>query len=111
VYSAAKAFVNQFSQAFDFEMKKYGIRILTLCPGMVDTDFQTRAGGSRDEKQFGLMTALFVADQMWMQIERCQSLLTIDWKYRILTLFSRLLPKRWVAEIIERNIENRLLPK
>ena len=46
VYSAAKAFVNQFSESFDEEMREHGIRILSACPGMVNTGFKSRAGGS-----------------------------------------------------------------
>lgn len=111
IYAASKAFVNHFSQALDFEVKNYGVRILTLCPGMVATDFQTRAGGSLDKQQFGVMTAPFVAEQIWKQIERLDPLFIIDWKYRLMTLFSSLLPKSWIAKLVKRTIEKRMSPR
>jgi short-subunit dehydrogenase len=108
VYAASKAFVSHFSQAFDFEVKNYGVRILTLCPGMVATAFQTRAGGSIEKQQTGVMTASFVAEQIWKQIEQLDPLLIIDWKYRLLTFFSFLIPKSWIAKAVERIIAKRM---
>ena len=108
VYTASKSFVNHFSQAFDFEVKNHGVRILTLCPGMVATDFQERAGGYLNPKQAGVMTAAFVARQIWNQIERLDPLLIIDWKYRVLTFFSFLLPTSWIAKRVERIIAKRI---
>lgn len=111
VYAASKTFVNHFSQALDFEFKKNGVRVLTLCPGMVDTKFQIRAGGKMDKEQAGVMSASFVAEQIWKQIEKLNPLVIIDWKYRFMTLISFLLPKSWIAAIVARNIAKRIKPK
>lgn len=111
VYAASKAFVNHFSQAFDFEMKNHGVRVLTLCPGMVATDFQVRAGGESLDRQPGVMTASFVAHQIWKQIEELNPLFIIDWKYRLLTFLSFFFPKSWIAKTVERNIAKRISPR
>lgn len=111
VYAASKACVNSFSQALDFEFKKYGIRVLTLCPGMVATNFQSRAGGKIDKQQVGVMSASFVAEQIWKQIERLNSFLIIDWKYRFLTFLSCLLPSSWIANTVRYNIARRMNPR
>lgn len=111
VYAASKAFVSHFSQAFDFEFKAYGIRVLTLCPGMVATEFQSRAGGKIDKQQAGVMSASFVAEQIWKQVEELNPLLIIDWKYRVLTFLSSLLPTSWVATTVERTIAKRMAPR
>ena len=108
VYAAAKAFVNQFSQSLDYEFKHVGVRVLTLCPGMVSTQFQGRAGGSIDQNQGGVMTASFVAEQIWNQIEGLNPLLVIDWKYRLLTRLSFFLPSSWFARAIEQLIAKRI---
>ena len=42
-YYASKAFVLSYSQAVDFEMRKKGVQISTLCPGPTITEFQIRA--------------------------------------------------------------------
>lgn len=44
VYYASKAYVLSFSQALHHELKPLGVRVTTLCPGPVPTEFQERAG-------------------------------------------------------------------
>jgi len=42
-YYASKAFVLRYSQAINYEMRKKGVQVSTLCPGPTITEFQTRA--------------------------------------------------------------------
>ena len=42
-YYASKAFVLSYSQAVDFELRKKGVQVSTLCPGATTTEFQIRA--------------------------------------------------------------------
>jgi len=42
-YYASKAFVLSYSQAVDFELRKKGVQVSTLCPGPTITEFQIRA--------------------------------------------------------------------
>ena len=42
-YYASKAFVLSYSQAIDFELRKKGVQVSTLCPGPTITEFQIRA--------------------------------------------------------------------
>ena len=44
VYYASKAYVLSFSEALHYELAPRGIRVTTLCPGPVMTEFQARAG-------------------------------------------------------------------
>lgn len=46
-YAATKAYVHSLSRAIDYELRKAKkpIRVLTLCPGPVDTNFSVAAGG------------------------------------------------------------------
>ncbi|AMN45405.1 SDR family NAD(P)-dependent oxidoreductase [Rhodoplanes sp. Z2-YC6860] len=44
VYHATKAYVVSFSEALHQELKSQGVRVTALCPGPVETEFQTRAG-------------------------------------------------------------------
>lgn len=43
VYSATKAFVLAFSETFAAELEGTGVQVLTLCPGPVDTPFNSDA--------------------------------------------------------------------
>jgi len=44
VYYATKAYVLSFGEALHHELAPKGIRVTTLCPGPVATEFQSRAG-------------------------------------------------------------------
>lgn len=44
VYSAAKSFVNNFSQAVDFELRGSAVGITVVCPGFTRTDAPARIG-------------------------------------------------------------------
>lgn len=44
VYYASKAYVLSFSDAMHNELGRHGVRVTTLCPGPVQTEFQSRAG-------------------------------------------------------------------
>ena len=44
VYYASKAYVLSFSEALRRELAPRGVRVTTLCPGSVSTEFQARAG-------------------------------------------------------------------
>lgn len=48
VYYASKGYVLNFSEALAQELKGCGVTVTTLCPGPVETDFWTRAGGAID---------------------------------------------------------------
>jgi uncharacterized protein len=111
VYAASKSFVNYFSQAFDFEVRRHGIRVLTLCPGMVATNFQKRAGSVDTQATTGAMSPSFVAEQIWKQIERLDPLSIIDWKYRLLTFVSYFVPTSWIAAAAGGIIAKRMNPR
>ena len=44
VYYASKAFVQSFSDGLAYELKGSKVKVMTLCPGPVDTAFQSIAG-------------------------------------------------------------------
>jgi short-subunit dehydrogenase len=44
VYYASKAYVLSFSEALRGELAPHGVRVTTLCPGPVPSEFQLRAG-------------------------------------------------------------------
>jgi uncharacterized protein len=109
VYAASKACVNHFSQSLDFEMQPYGIRVLTICPGMVETHFRERAGGAwHSKEEIKAMSPEFVAQEVWRQIQDGQALRIVNWKYRFLTYLSYCFPKKWIAERLRNNINQRL---
>jgi short-subunit dehydrogenase len=95
VYSATKAFVNNFSETLDYELKPKGVRVLTACPGKVATEFQARASNGRVKLKAGgtVMSQEFAANEIWEQIQSKKSVHIFDWKYRLATICSRFVPK------------------
>lgn len=101
VYSASKAFINQFTQSTDWELKAKGIRVLAACPGFVSTRFRERAGGKTSKKEMKqAMTTEYAAEQIWWQIQKGRPIHIFSFQYRILAfLATYLMPKSWVAKI------------
>lgn len=101
VYSASKAFLNSFSQAADFELMDDGIRVLASCPGRVATAFQARASGGKVKPQSGrlFMTPEFAAEEIWKQILKGKQVHIFDWRYRLSTYLTYLIPTSLAAKI------------
>ncbi len=101
VYAATKAFLNTFSLGLDEEMKPYGIRILTSCPGQIDTDFRSHASGNFPQKKDKMTMPTEKATRLILkQIRTQRQLLIIDWRTQGLIWLGRLLPKRWVRRLL-----------
>lgn len=51
VYGATKSYVVNFSRAMNYELKKQGqkVRIVTCCPGPVETEFASVAGSTKEQ--------------------------------------------------------------
>lgn len=112
VYAASKSFVTQFSQALDHELKPQGVRVLVSCPGVIATNFQKRAGGDLPEREKeGTMTAAFVAEEIWKQIQNQTVLEVVNWRYKALLLISYCLPKKWIQSFLSGSIARRISQK
>ncbi len=105
LYAAAKAALTSFSQSFDAEMRKFGIRILVALPGPIDTEFASRASKGKFMKKEGL-TKEVVAKRIWEQIEKQQPFQIIDWKNRVQLFLAKLFP-RIAEKIVAKSIEER----
>lgn len=110
VYGATKAFVNSFSEALDVELESKGIRVLTACPGRVATGFARRATRGKVEKLDvggSVLDPKEVAKAIIKQIEDKKPLQIIDWRYKLLLLLARVLPKRIVMKSLYKSLKKR----
>lgn len=108
-YAASKAFINNFSEAFAREVAPQGIRVLVTCPGQIDTPFAYNASqGSYKKKKQHTISAKRAAAEIWKQIEKGPRIQVIDGFYRLLTAFTRLLPRKWAESCISREILKRV---
>lgn len=62
VYAATKAFVLSLGEALSAECAQYGVRVLTLCPGPTETNFQNAAGTSNLNRGRRMQTSGEVVD-------------------------------------------------
>lgn len=109
VYAAAKAFVVQFSQALDIELEPYGVRILTSCPGMVNTAFSSKASDKAYlSPSYFSMSPQFAAKEIWLQICKGKTLHIFGWQYRLAYIFSRIIPNKFLSHFLGKIIANRL---
>jgi short-subunit dehydrogenase len=87
-YSATKAFQNTYIQALEqlANSRKLGIRFTDVRPGFVDTDLL------KGTHYPMLMPCDLVADEMMWAIGMKRHVRIIDWKWRIIVFFWRLIP-------------------
>jgi short-subunit dehydrogenase len=108
-YAAAKAYVVSFSKSMDYELSETGIRVLVSCPGQVQTAFSERASGKPVQvaPRTIVMTAEFAAEEIFHQIVKGKQLHTFDWKYRLMTALSPLIPESIRAKLLRRIVSRR----
>lgn len=108
-YAASKNFVLNFSEGLDRETKPYGIRVLTALPGQVKTNFRARASRLQSqEESFLAISAEYAAKQLWRQIQKKKVRFVFSGVYKLLVLFSKLLPKGAYHHFLEQTINRRL---
>lgn len=92
-YSSSKRFVNHYIESLSqlcHIRKIKNIRFLDIRPGFVKTPLLD------DGKHYPMqLNPAFVAKKIVKAIERRKSVVTIDWKYRVLVFFWRMVP-RWL---------------
>jgi hypothetical protein len=87
-YCASKAAVISYCEALRGEMRPFGVKVVTIAPGYIDTPL-TR--GNRYSMPF-LMSAADFADRAWRAIERGASWRVIPWQMGIVVALLRLIP-------------------
>jgi uncharacterized protein len=101
VYYASKAFILSFSDALRVELAGDGIRVTTLCPGPVPTEFQARAGGVPNRAGVLVRSAREVALEGYRGLMAGKAVVIPGWANKIGTIFlHRLLPRTFVAKQI-----------
>jgi len=103
VYGAAKAAQLAFADALGPEVRKHGISVTTLCPGVVRTRFRERAGIR--EKGIRGADPGDVARRAVDALFRGRSLVLSDGRSRLHALAARWLPRRVMARLARRHNE------
>ena len=90
-YSASKAYQNTYIQALEqlSNMRRLHIRFTDIRPGFVDTPLLSGSGSYPM-----LMDKTYVAREIVKAVTAHRHVKIIDWRYRILVFFWRLIPRR-----------------
>jgi short-subunit dehydrogenase len=110
VYYASKAYVLSFSEALHYELAAKGVRVTTLCPGPVATEFQARAGlGQSRPIPLLDVPAARVAELGYRGLMRGQRIVVpgpVNWM--IAAIGPRCLPRAWMLAAAGRRLSKRL---
>ncbi len=99
-YSATKAFVLSFSEAIRRELEDYNIKVFTVCPGGVKTEFQKRAGVSEGIYRFqNYMAVEDAVNLIWDGILKGKSPLIPGDANSIYRAIVRILPISFVTKM------------
>lgn len=97
-YYGTKAYVQRLSASVDYELKKAkkNIRVLSVCPGPVDTGFNDRAGVKFSIKA---LKSKFVAECIVNAIEKGQRITLPGNGGKVLAFLSRFTPNKVLLEL------------
>jgi len=93
-YSAAKSYLTVLSESLHSELQGTGVKVLALCPGFTRTEFHQR-GRMRMSglPKFLWLSADFVSEAAWRDVQRGKAISVPGWQYKILMSILRLLPR------------------
>jgi hypothetical protein len=96
IYAASKFAVRGFSEALRREVGIYGIKVSTICPGGVATEFEEIAGVHRTTEittpGFMTLSDMDVARAVWSLARRPRRVLVIPWLLHFAAWANTLLP-------------------
>ncbi len=95
-YCPSKAAVISYCESLRGEMRPFGVRVVTIVPGYIDTPL-TR--GNRYSMPF-LMSAGDFADRAWHAIEAGASWRVIPWQMGVVARLLRVLPNAWFDRMV-----------
>jgi uncharacterized protein len=104
VYYASKAFVLSFSEALHQELSVRGIRVTALCPGVVPTEFQARAGMKKMPlANFLCTTPAEIAAAGYVALMQGRRLAIPGTVNKLITFLPRVLPRSLFLRAVARS--------
>lgn len=102
IYSATKAFILNFSEALWAEGREQGVRVLALCPGATESNFQAVAGTSNRKMRGRVQTAAEVVEIALRALAQGRSQVVSGWNNWLTVQAERLLPRKVIVGAAER---------
>lgn len=103
VYAATKAFLMNFSLGLEHELRPYGVRVVTLCPGRIRGDSTTE--GARDQrcKMHGIFQSReIIVREALRALDRGGGMVVPGVVNKVSVFAQRLIPRRIVPKLVAR---------
>lgn len=108
IYAASKAFVHRFSEALDLELSIYRIRVLTICPGPIATNFRKNASLGFPQKLDPLALSCKKAVRLILkQIIQKKRVQIIGLQCRLMVFLTRFIPKGLLLRFLQKSLNTR----
>ncbi len=102
VYGGTKAFVTSFSMGLAEELRPYGVRVVTLCPGGTATNFFSAGGYRRPEMFPSLQPVEEVVEAALGALERGGGVVVPGLANKLGVALQRFVPRAWPVKIAAR---------
>ena len=99
IYSATKSFLTTFSLALEAEVRRYGVAVVTLCPGRLRADPED-ADGERKKVPGGEQSPQEVVRAALQMLDRGGGLVIPGATNKLMASAQKLIPRRRVARLI-----------
>ncbi len=100
VYTATKAYVRNFTEALDYELKGTGVRAISVCPGGTKTEFLDAANQKlKSSGEAAMMTAERCADIAVRAMLRGRRNIVTGFLNALSVFLMRFLPRCWLPGI------------
>jgi short-subunit dehydrogenase len=108
VYYASKAYVVSLGEALHHEMARRGIRVTTLCPGPVHTEFHIRAGFQMQRMPLLDVPAAQVAEEGYRGLMAGRRVVIPGLGSKLVTWLPHLIPRSLLLYLIDRRQRARI---
>jgi short-subunit dehydrogenase len=99
-YGATKAWVTSFSQSMDAGVRRFGVRVMALCPGYTKTEFHQRQGIDITKLPGWMwLSADEVVDTGLRDLRRGKTVSVPNWKYKTAVFGLKHLPRALTTRV------------
>ncbi len=107
-YSASKAWVTNFSESVGLSARRFGVRVMALCPGYTRTEFHDRAGIDMSKTpEWMWLRADDVVEEALRDLRKGKLVSVPTWKYKLAVAGLRHAPRR-LLEVVSRDTRGRI---
>lgn len=104
-YHASKGYVLLLSESIGYELKKYGVKVLTLCPGPFKSNFVKLAHNDYTFKKLKPLEAKDVAKKAYKASRRGKKLLITGVKNKLTVFITRFFPRSLITKVSAKSMK------